>query len=42
VPVDGPDSGPVLIRSLLFDVIKDYIEDNPRPFDWERFLPNSA
>lgn len=42
VPVDGPDSGPILIRSLLFDKIKDYIEDNPRPFNWERFLPNPA
>jgi len=42
VPVDGPDSGPIIWRALLFDQIKDYIEDNPRPFDWERFLPNPA
>lgn len=42
VPVDGPESGPVIIRSLLFDKIKDYIENNPKPFDWERFLPNPA
>ncbi|MCK4814436.1 hypothetical protein KA005_01595, partial [bacterium] len=42
LPVDGPDSGPMLIRFLSIDVIKDFIEDNPRPFNWEAFLPNPA
>mgnify|MGYP001616633258 CR=1 FL=1 len=40
LPVDGPDKGPVLTRLLPFDVIKDFVETNPRPFDWENFLPN--
>ena len=42
LPTDGPDSGPILIRTLPFDVIKDYVGDNPRSFDWEAFLPNPA
>ncbi len=42
LPVDGPDKGPLLIRILPFDVIKDFVEDNPRPFNWENFLPNPA
>ena len=42
LPVDGPDSGPILLRILPFDVIKDFVEDNPRPFDWDSFLPNPA
>ncbi|MBI1999129.1 MAG: hypothetical protein HYS74_00540 [Parcubacteria group bacterium] len=42
LPVDGPDSGPILIRYLPFDVIKDFVEDNPRPFDWEKYLQNPA
>ncbi len=42
LPAEGPDSGPMLIRTLPFDVIKDYVEDNPRSFDWEAFLPNPA
>ena len=42
LPADGPDSGPILVRSLPYDVIKDFVEDNPRPFDWEKFLPNPA
>lgn len=42
LPVDGPDSGPMLIRFLSIDVIKDFVEDNPRPFNWEAFLPNPA
>ncbi len=41
IPIDGPDSGPIIVRTLLFNHIKDYME-NPRPFDWESFLPNPA
>ena len=40
VPVDGPDSGPIFWRTLPFDVIKDFMEENPRSFDWAEFLPN--
>lgn len=40
LPVDGPNKGPILTRLLPFDVIKDFVEENPRPFDWENFLPN--
>lgn len=40
LPVDGPERGPMLVRILPFDVIKDFVEDNPRTFDWESFLPN--
>ncbi|MDO8676770.1 MAG: hypothetical protein Q7K16_03965 [Candidatus Azambacteria bacterium] len=39
LPAEGPGAGPILLRSLLFDKIKDFIE-NQRPFDWEKFLPN--
>ena len=41
LPVDGPDSGPVLVRALLYDQIKKYFE-NPYDFNWEEFLPNPA
>ena len=39
LPAEGPGAGPILLRALLFDHIKDFIE-NPRPFDWGKFLPN--
>ncbi len=42
VPVDGPDSGPTILKCLPFDVIKDFVEDNPRSFDWVDYLPNPA
>ncbi len=42
LPAEGPDSGPILERLLPYDVIKDFVEDNPRTFDWEKFLPNPA
>lgn len=42
LPADGPDSGPILLRILPYDVIRDFTEDSPRPFDWESFLPNPA
>ena len=41
LPVDGPDSGPILVRTLRFDQIRDYFA-NPYDFDWEAFLPNPA
>ncbi|OGZ09538.1 MAG: hypothetical protein A3D67_03835 [Candidatus Lloydbacteria bacterium RIFCSPHIGHO2_02_FULL_51_22] len=42
LPADGPESGPILLRILPIDVIRDFVETNPRPFDWEKFLPNPA
>ncbi|MFC1757053.1 hypothetical protein ACFLZC_02785 [Patescibacteria group bacterium] len=42
IPVDGPDSGPLLWRCLPYDVIKSYVETDPRPFDWNEYLPNPA
>lgn len=41
LPVEGPNAGPILVRPLFYRMLKDYIEDNPRPFDWEAFLPNA-
>ncbi len=40
MPAGGPDSGPLLVRILPYDVIRDFVQDNPRSFDWEAFLPN--
>ncbi len=42
VPIDGPDSGPIIWKCLPYDVIKDFVEINPRPFDWQEYLPNPA
>lgn len=42
LPAEGPESGPILVRLLPFNVIRDLVEDNPRSFDWESFLPNPA
>jgi hypothetical protein len=39
LPADGPDAGPVLIRTLRYDQIRDWFR-KPRPFDWKKFLPN--
>lgn len=39
MPVDGPDAGPILVRMLPHDYIRDWFA-NPKPFDWESFLPN--
>ncbi len=41
LPVDGPDSGPVLFRMLRFDFLRDWFK-NPKPFNWNQFLPNPA
>jgi hypothetical protein len=39
LPAEGPGAGPILLRALLYDEIRDLIE-KPKPFDWEKFLPN--
>ncbi len=41
LPVKGPDSGPIIVRTLPYDQIKKYF-DNPYKFDWVAFLPNPA
>ncbi|MCC6934351.1 MAG: hypothetical protein IT406_01475 [Candidatus Yanofskybacteria bacterium] len=38
LPVGGPEDGPVLVRSLMYDQIRDWFA-NPRSFDWRKFLP---
>lgn len=41
LPVGGPEEGPIIVRSLMYEVIKYYIEsENPKPFNWDEFLPN--
>lgn len=39
LPEKGPDSGPVLIRTLRYEFIRNFFEQK-RSFDWEVFLPN--
>jgi hypothetical protein len=39
LPVNGPDGGPILDRSLSFDQLRDYFK-KPYHFDWAAFLPN--
>jgi len=41
LPVNGPDSGPILVRTLRYDSIRDYFK-KPYRFDWAAFLPNPA
>lgn len=41
LPAEGPTAGPILIRPLLIHHLRDFIETNPRPFDWEAFLPDA-
>ncbi len=38
LPADGPDAGPVLVRSLMYSYLRDWFA-NPKPFDWAKFLP---
>lgn len=38
LPAGGPEDGPVLFRSLMFDQIRDWFAKR-RPFDWAKFLP---
>lgn len=41
LPTDGPDSGPVLIRMLRYDYLRDWFK-NPKSFNWKKFLPNAV
>ncbi len=38
LPADGPDAGPIIMRRLTHDFLRDWFA-NPTPFDWEKFLP---
>lgn len=39
IPANGPDSGPIIIRELSFEHIRDYFLKD-QSFDWKAFLPN--
>ncbi len=39
LPVNGPDSGPILLRTLRVEHIREYFKKNLK-IDWELFLPN--
>ncbi len=38
IPADGPEAGPVIMRMLTHDFLRDWFA-NPKPFDWNKFLP---
>lgn len=40
LPAEGPDAGPILLRPLFYQQVRAFIDENPRRFDWEKFLPN--
>jgi hypothetical protein len=39
LPVDGPDSGPILLRTLRVEHIREYFNKNLK-INWDLFLPN--
>ncbi|KKP93503.1 MAG: hypothetical protein UR98_C0004G0039 [Parcubacteria group bacterium GW2011_GWA1_36_12] len=39
LPVNGPDSGPILLRTLRVEHIREYFKKNLK-IDWDVFLPN--
>ena len=39
LPVNGPDSGPILLRTLRVEHIREYFKKNQK-IDWDVFLPN--
>jgi len=39
LPADGPDSGPIMLRTLHVEHIRRYFEE-PYEMDWDSFLPN--
>ena len=38
LPADGPEAGPVIIKRLAHDFLRDWFA-NPKPFNWKKFLP---
>lgn len=39
LPVNGPDAGPILLRTLRVEHIREYFKKNLK-IDWDSFLPN--
>ncbi len=39
VPADGPNNGPILVRSLMFDSLKEIFENN-LSIDWDALISN--
>ena len=39
LPVDGPEAGPLIVRKLTHDFLREWFR-KPTPFDWAKFLPN--
>lgn len=39
IPVDGPDAGPIIVRTMPHDLLRDWFA-TPKPFNWKKFLPN--
>jgi len=42
LPINGPDAGPVLHRSIRLDQLNKYFRDGKRQFNWDELLPNPA
>ena len=38
IPADGPDAGPIIVRALPHDVIRDWFA-KPRSLNWSKILP---
>lgn len=38
MPADGPQAGPIIVRRLAHDFLRDWFA-NPTPFNWEKFIP---
>lgn len=39
IPTDGPEAGPIIVQMLPHDFLRDWFA-NPKPFDWNKFLPD--
>lgn len=38
IPAGGPEDGPIIVRMLPHDYLRDWFAD-PKPFNWKKFLP---
>lgn len=41
IPAGGPDDGPMIVQRLSHDYLRDWFK-NPKPFNWQKFLPNAV
>lgn len=41
LPADGPETGPIIMRTLTHDFLRDWFA-NPKPFDMRKFLPKAV